>query len=285
MKDWIPKKLIEKANTVSSIYKKIYRNGKTDELMLQLQETLEQERMVYNCIPFSEYDTYLDYFLLDKNIVENNNMVIGVMNLNLYFEPNFRIIQHLDYFREKNSMFCENYETEDENLRYQYMYSHEFFYSLMVHYMVYLKFQKQDDSMKLSFLNVLYSFPYVEELYLKMKEQINPNPLKILLKFSNIENIEKELAKEYSIDISEFYNFIFKNEEILKKANEFEKTIFLFYIGSLYFSIPNLDTMYDVLNAYNSFYYPYLSIFLREFLDDIYMSVQNSLGLRKNYKK
>lgn len=281
MEKWIVKKLIGKANDIAKLYQEIKDDGKTNENMRRLLTLLEEEKSIYQLIPFPEYENYIRFLSTENDF----DSLLDFMNLDFYFLPQARIVHKLYYFCEKRAMFFESLKYEEKD-QYQYLFDYELFSNLVRFYAIYLNEKHEFTSyLTLSFLNVVYHFSYAEELFLKMNSSYRFYNKKQLQRFSGLPNIADDLDAEFSQSIQEFMDIIIEDDALPFSDDEpITKQSFYIYISTLYLSIENIQYVHDLLAYYKASNHPDLSFSTRNFLDEIQILVQNSEILRRSLK-
>lgn len=257
----------------------------SDEVLMHLNMAKEAEQRIYNSIPVTQYNQYINALTLEDSC---NTNLMSIMLENYYFEPKIRVINQFLYLQRKQVMFCEDgYQDENmEELRFSYLYHYELFINLLRFYHIFIKLAPEDVAEYLieSHQNVIYSFPNAE--YFSKKDIFKVYDKKSLQCLSNIPNIESKMDEEYKKNIIEFYKALMEMDK--SKLICFDKTqrsLMLILLSTFYFSIDSTKIVVDLLNKYRARLYPDLSPQHQEFLEELFATNKKNFTLRRKFKQ
>lgn len=286
-------RLMGMAEEIAILYQKWFSKDLSDEMsneaLMHLNIAKEAEQRIYNSIPVTQYNQYINTLSLEDSANAN---LISIMLENYYFEPKIRVINQFLYLQQKRVMFNDGEKQNIYNaqmvsdLRFSYLYHYELFLNLSRFYQIYIT--SQEDIAELltpSYVNVLYSFPNAE--YFFKKDIFKVYDKKSLQRLSNIPNIETRMDDEYRKNIIGFYEEFMKSDVSMLFASEIKvtKSLMAILLSTFYFSIDSSEMVVDLLNKYRARLYPDLSPQHQEFLEELFITNFKNFTLRRKFKQ
>ncbi len=274
------------SKSVAKIYEKLMDDEDLNSTLEDLKVVLDYERKVYMQIPISQYEAYIKY--IEEISFFDPDDVLEIMLEGQFLEPRVRILNYFSYLKEKYAMHSDEIEEDAPSLRQKYLMKKEYFHYLKLFYLLYLS--GREDLFGLlypSYLNVSYSFLYMEEYFLDRESVFSFYDKSLLEKFSGISNVSFAMDASFSRNIKTFYDDLFGAEEknLFSKEDQISQVILYIYVLSLYFSLQTDEKMDSLLEKYNSNHYSHFSSKLQKFLDDIVYLVNTNKELIRNLKR